>query len=45
VHNPRLWRSESVKRDPEKHNRVNQSDQGALSIGENPKVVHDQDLV
>jgi hypothetical protein len=34
-----------VKRDPEKHNRVNQRDQGALSIGENPKFVHEQNQV
>jgi hypothetical protein len=34
-----------VKCDPQKHDRVNQRDHGPLVIGENPKVVHEQNQV
>src|ERR1700739_4481908 len=40
VQNARLWRNESVGRDPKKRDRMNERNQSALAIRKYPKVVH-----
>ena len=40
MQNPALRRGETMEGDPEKNDRMDESDQGTLTIGQYPKVIH-----